>query len=174
MVNDQQGRLALCKYILRPPLANDRLKILDDGNVRIEFKKRWSELLRKTFGFEILCSKCRSRRGAAKRGRVSRTRITHLDSAMHGSRGRKRYAGWTKLVWPREHHPRCAKNAQEAAISANQHGPLDAFPDRQIEGAGRSFWLKLTATGSFLGCNCLGLLRFGLWPECCCSWVRRQ
>jgi hypothetical protein len=41
--NDQQGRLTLCKYILRPPLANDRLKILDDGNVRLEFKKPWSD-----------------------------------------------------------------------------------------------------------------------------------
>ena len=37
--NDEQGRLALCKYILRPPLANDRLKILDDSVVRLEFKK---------------------------------------------------------------------------------------------------------------------------------------
>ena len=41
--NDKQGRLTLCKYILRPPLANDRLNILDDGNVRLEFKKAWSD-----------------------------------------------------------------------------------------------------------------------------------
>jgi hypothetical protein len=41
--NDTQGRLVLCKYILRPPLANDRLKILDDGNVRIQLKKHWSD-----------------------------------------------------------------------------------------------------------------------------------
>ena len=41
--NDKQGRVALCKYILRPPLANDRLKILDDGVVRLEFKKPWSD-----------------------------------------------------------------------------------------------------------------------------------
>ena len=40
--NDKQGRVALCKYILRPPLANDRLKILDDGAVRLEFKRPWS------------------------------------------------------------------------------------------------------------------------------------
>jgi hypothetical protein len=31
------------RYILRPPLANDRLKILDDGNVRLEFKRPWSD-----------------------------------------------------------------------------------------------------------------------------------
>jgi len=41
--NDKQGRLTLCKYILRPPLANDRLKILDDETVRIDFKKPWSD-----------------------------------------------------------------------------------------------------------------------------------
>jgi hypothetical protein len=128
--NDKQGRLILCRYILRPPLANDRLKILEDDIVRLELKKPWSdgtacvdlaplafiarlaalvpppkrhltryfgvlsshaacrsevvpapsepaptgqdkpanksksipwaELLRKTFGFEIVCSKCHS------------------------------------------------------------------------------------------------------------------
>jgi hypothetical protein len=41
--NDKKGRVNLCKYILRPPLANDRLKILDDGNVRLEFKRPWSD-----------------------------------------------------------------------------------------------------------------------------------
>jgi hypothetical protein len=41
--NDKQGRLTLCKYILRPPLANDHLKLLDDGNVRLQFKKPWSD-----------------------------------------------------------------------------------------------------------------------------------
>jgi hypothetical protein len=41
--NDEQGRLALCEYILRPPLANDRLKILDDNLVRLDLKKAWSD-----------------------------------------------------------------------------------------------------------------------------------
>jgi hypothetical protein len=40
--NDKQGRERLCRYILRPPLANDRLTILDDGNVRLDFKRPWS------------------------------------------------------------------------------------------------------------------------------------
>jgi hypothetical protein len=40
--NDKPGRERLCRYILRPPLANDRLHILDDGNVRLEFKRPWS------------------------------------------------------------------------------------------------------------------------------------
>ena len=33
----------LCKYILRPPLANDRLTIIDDDHVRLDFKKPWSD-----------------------------------------------------------------------------------------------------------------------------------
>jgi hypothetical protein len=33
----------LCKYILRPPLANDRLTIIDDAHVRLDFKKPWSD-----------------------------------------------------------------------------------------------------------------------------------
>ena len=41
--NDKQGRVTLCKYILRPPLANDRLHILPDGNVKLEFKRPWSD-----------------------------------------------------------------------------------------------------------------------------------
>jgi Putative transposase len=41
--NDKPGRLTLCRYILRPPLANDRLKILDDGDVSLQFKKPWSD-----------------------------------------------------------------------------------------------------------------------------------
>jgi hypothetical protein len=41
--NDEQGRLALCKYILRPPLANDRLTIIDGDHVRLAFKKPWSD-----------------------------------------------------------------------------------------------------------------------------------
>ena len=36
--------------ILRPPLANDRLKFLDDGNVRLDFKKPWSD--------GMTCSQC--------------------------------------------------------------------------------------------------------------------
>jgi hypothetical protein len=41
--NDKPGREILCRYILRPPLANDRLHILPDGNVRLEFKRPWSD-----------------------------------------------------------------------------------------------------------------------------------
>jgi hypothetical protein len=40
--NDKAGRERLCRYILRPPLANDRLSVLDDGDVRLELKPPWS------------------------------------------------------------------------------------------------------------------------------------
>ena len=32
----------MCRYILRPALANDRLSILADGDVRLDFKRPWS------------------------------------------------------------------------------------------------------------------------------------
>jgi Putative transposase len=41
--NDKQGRLTLCRYILRPPLANHWLRIVDDSHVRVDFKKPWSD-----------------------------------------------------------------------------------------------------------------------------------
>ncbi len=41
--NDKLGRETLCRYILRPPLANDRLHILPDGGVKLEFKRPWSD-----------------------------------------------------------------------------------------------------------------------------------
>src|SRR5512136_2421450 len=41
--NDKPGRERLCRYSLRPPLANDRLHILPDGPVRLDFKKPWSD-----------------------------------------------------------------------------------------------------------------------------------
>jgi Putative transposase len=41
--NDKPGRETLCRYILRPPLANDRLHILPDGRVQLSFKRPWSD-----------------------------------------------------------------------------------------------------------------------------------
>ena len=37
--DDLAGREALCRYVLRPPIAQDRLRLLDDGLVRIELKR---------------------------------------------------------------------------------------------------------------------------------------
>jgi hypothetical protein len=33
----------LCRYLLRPPLANDRLQLLDSGDVLLKLKTRWSD-----------------------------------------------------------------------------------------------------------------------------------
>jgi hypothetical protein len=33
--NDKTGRQTLCRYILRPPLANDRLQVLPDGSIAL-------------------------------------------------------------------------------------------------------------------------------------------
>jgi Putative transposase len=41
--NDRPGRATLCRYILRPPLANDRLQLLPDGTVQLAFKRAWSD-----------------------------------------------------------------------------------------------------------------------------------
>lgn len=41
--NDKQGKEMLCRYILRPPLANERLHLLTDGTVTVEFKRPWSD-----------------------------------------------------------------------------------------------------------------------------------
>jgi hypothetical protein len=35
--NDKAGRASLCRYILRPPLANDRLVMLPEGSVQLSF-----------------------------------------------------------------------------------------------------------------------------------------
>ena len=32
-----------CRYIVRPPLANERLHLLADGGVTVEFKRPWSD-----------------------------------------------------------------------------------------------------------------------------------
>ncbi len=33
----------LCRYLLRPPLADDRLQLLGDGRVRVQLKRAWSD-----------------------------------------------------------------------------------------------------------------------------------
>ena len=33
----------LCRYMLRPPLAEDRLRLLADGRVRLELKRIWRD-----------------------------------------------------------------------------------------------------------------------------------
>ena len=40
---DKQGRESLCRYILRPPVANKRVHELPDNRVRLDFKRPWSD-----------------------------------------------------------------------------------------------------------------------------------
>src|SRR5262249_58037713 len=40
---DKKGLERLCRYLTRPPLAQDRLELLSDGCVRYTFKKPWSD-----------------------------------------------------------------------------------------------------------------------------------
>jgi hypothetical protein len=40
------GREALCKYVLRPPIATERVDLLDNGLVRLALKRtHWGRLL---------------------------------------------------------------------------------------------------------------------------------
>jgi hypothetical protein len=41
--NDKAGRERLCRYILRPPFSNDRLRLLPNGNIRLDLKHPWSD-----------------------------------------------------------------------------------------------------------------------------------
>ena len=40
---DAAGREALCKYILRPPVAQERVRLIADDLVRIELKRPFSD-----------------------------------------------------------------------------------------------------------------------------------
>jgi hypothetical protein len=75
---DQRDRLErLCRYVLRPPLADERLRILEDGDVLLAFERRWSDgtthlrfspvellerlavLMRRSYGLDVLaCPRC--------------------------------------------------------------------------------------------------------------------
>jgi hypothetical protein len=40
---DKKARERLCRYILRPPLSNDRLSLTDDGKYRVALKRAWDD-----------------------------------------------------------------------------------------------------------------------------------
>jgi hypothetical protein len=40
---DARGREALCKYVLRPPMSQERLHLLPDGMVRIKLRKPYRD-----------------------------------------------------------------------------------------------------------------------------------
>ena len=41
--NDRAGLERLCRYVLRPPFAQERLRLRDDGRVVLELKKAWHD-----------------------------------------------------------------------------------------------------------------------------------
>jgi len=41
--NDRAGLERLCRYLLRPPLARDRLRLRANGDVEVRLKRRWSD-----------------------------------------------------------------------------------------------------------------------------------
>ena len=51
--NDRAGRERLCRYVLRPPFAQERLRLQSDGRVALELKTPWRDGTRK-LGFESL------------------------------------------------------------------------------------------------------------------------
>lgn len=40
---DRPGRLALCKYVLRPPIAQERVRLVDGGLVRLELRRPFKD-----------------------------------------------------------------------------------------------------------------------------------
>ena len=40
---DRARREQVCRHLLRPPLADDRLRLLGDGRVRVQLKRAWSD-----------------------------------------------------------------------------------------------------------------------------------
>jgi hypothetical protein len=41
--NDRVGLEHLCRYLARPPIANDRLQELPDGRLALRFKQVWRD-----------------------------------------------------------------------------------------------------------------------------------
>jgi hypothetical protein len=41
--NDRAGLERLCRYVLRPPFAQERLRLRDDGRVALELKMAWRD-----------------------------------------------------------------------------------------------------------------------------------
>jgi hypothetical protein len=41
--NDRDGLEHLCRYLARPPIANDRLQELPDGRLALRFKQAWRD-----------------------------------------------------------------------------------------------------------------------------------
>jgi len=52
----------LCRYLLRPPIAQDRLQLTGDGRGLLELKREWADLMRRGFDLDVLaCPRCGGR-----------------------------------------------------------------------------------------------------------------
>src|SRR4030095_2895681 len=51
--HDRAGVERLCRYVLRPPFAQERLRRRDDGRIALELKRAWHDGTRE-LGFEPL------------------------------------------------------------------------------------------------------------------------
>ena len=45
--NDRAGRERLCRYVLRPPFAQERLRLRSDGRIALELKTAWHDGVRR-------------------------------------------------------------------------------------------------------------------------------
>ncbi len=48
--NDRAGLERLCRYVLRPPFAQERLRLRDDGRIAVELKTVWHDGVRRVIG----------------------------------------------------------------------------------------------------------------------------
>jgi putative transposase len=47
---DDAGLERLCRYVVRPPLAQERLRLRDDGRVQLDLKTPWHDGTRVLWG----------------------------------------------------------------------------------------------------------------------------
>ena len=48
--NDRAGLERLCRYVLRPPFAQERLRLRSDGRIALELKTAWRDGVRRVIG----------------------------------------------------------------------------------------------------------------------------
>jgi Putative transposase/Transposase zinc-binding domain len=119
--NDRAGLERLCRYVLRPPFAQERLRLRSDGRVALELKTAWHdgtrelvfeplELLERLAAMTprpetnllichgVLAARARWRERVVAYGRVAPERTTLTPQAA-GSEGTKVKSGWRAWSW---------------------------------------------------------------------------
>jgi hypothetical protein len=116
--NDRAGVERLCRYVLRPPFAQERLRLRSDGRVALELKKAWRDGTRELV-FEpleflerlaamtprpetnllichgVLASRARWRERVVAYGRVLPEPTAALAPAVDGAREQTKPRAWT-------------------------------------------------------------------------------